>query len=690
MLPGNSLLVVLLFLGACCIGPCVGSSGGVVNQNGQWAVRLPDNYAFGEVGKPLMDVHVEDGVPAPEDASDMTVTLFAGSDNTLHIRSGRSTSAGDGMTALAWAEYKNTVKETGWGYLKVGATDDTSVGDDLKLYASGFLEGFSSARQIRDFQHNANALMGDDEKSHQANGNIRSLFSRTIKSIQKKSGMDGSGVVLSNTSPQADDNWSRHARYMLMQAWGLADAYNLHSGRLSGTPMSMVDLFILNSDGETPELEMAYDSQEVLLRHSGGTDGVVADAGSDDDSGKSFLQKRRKVEAHKAQKRFERGHIGSPGYAELKRKAQERRHRTLRNMDDKAWRKFKARYGRCSALVRLTSDNRDLMLGHTTFSDFGEMNRIYKYYDFPLQGSPSRRMGFSSYPGVMGSTDDFYVIDTGLAVTETTVSMLSDEAFDKLNDDAVTVPDYMRIMMSNRLATTGEEWVNYMKQSATGTYNSQWMVVDYNLFQPGQQLQPGTLWVLEQAPGASHAEDMSTRLQSTGYWASENRAYFDDVRRLAGETEAEETQGNMYSADHNPRANIFAKTAPEITNLADMRAEMRRNRWPNDVDGGPSNTPDHAIAARSDLAKDSPRANGGVDSKVTNACLAKQLSADAVSGPSHDSQTPFRWTDDAGRPRFPDQPRDGQPDVWNFDWARFTPDSELAHLPNDECSINGV
>merc|ERR1719321_1494972 len=156
-------------------------------------------------------------------------------------------------------------------------------------------------------------------------------------------------------------------------------------------------------------------------------------------------------------------------------------------------------------------------------------------------------MGLASYPGVIGSTDDYYITDKGLVVTETTVSMLSDEAFDKLDDNGTFVPDYMRIMVSNRLANTAKEWVDYMKKSATGTYNSQWMVVDYKKFKPGHSLQNGTLWVLEQAPGTSVASDESSKLQSAGFWASENRAAFAPIRNISGEMEAEDNDGALFS-----------------------------------------------------------------------------------------------------------------------------------------------
>merc|ERR1719498_489574 len=96
-------------------------------------------------------------------------------------------------------------------------------------------------------------------------------------------------------------------------------------------------------------------------------------------------------------------------------KAHARRQRALQMLDDKAWRKIKEQTGRCSAMIRLAKYNSDIFMGHTTFSDYSEMNRIFKYYNFPVGKAKSVRMGFSSYPGVTSSTDDYYLMDTGIA-----------------------------------------------------------------------------------------------------------------------------------------------------------------------------------------------------------------------------------------------------------------------------------
>lgn len=80
----------------------------------------------------------------------------------------------------------------------------------------------------------------------------------------------------------------------------------------------------------------------------------------------------------------------------------------------------------------------------------------------------------------------------------------------------------IRIMVANRLAATGSEWCHYFTQNNSGTYNNEWMIIDYKLFEPGKELVDNTLWILEQLPGEVHSEDMTSVLKLQGYWASYN------------------------------------------------------------------------------------------------------------------------------------------------------------------------
>ena len=70
-------------------------------------------------------------------------------------------------------------------------------------------------------------------------------------------------------------------------------------------------------------------------------------------------------------------------------------------------------------------------------------------------------MGFVS--GVALSLDDYYLISSGLASTETSLFIYDQELFRNLTPfDAVYEP--FRVMVSNRLAKNGSEWENIFRK----------------------------------------------------------------------------------------------------------------------------------------------------------------------------------------------------------------------------------
>ena len=70
-------------------------------------------------------------------------------------------------------------------------------------------------------------------------------------------------------------------------------------------------------------------------------------------------------------------------------------------------------------------------------------------------------MGFVS--GVALSLDDYYLISSGLASTETSLFIYDQELFRNLTPfDAVYEP--IRVMVSNRLAKNGSEWANIFRK----------------------------------------------------------------------------------------------------------------------------------------------------------------------------------------------------------------------------------
>jgi len=350
--------------------------------------------------------------------------------------------------------------------------------------------------------------------------------------------------------------------------------------------------------------------------------------------------------------------------------------------------------GHCTGVVRLADGNSELYFGHTTWESFSEMTRIWKVYDFPLKGSVSKKISFSSYPGCISSTDDYYLMDNGLAVTETTLSLPRKQKY----SSSQSMPDFVRIMAANRLSSSAEEWVRSMADSATGTYSSQWMVLDYKKFKPGEELPDGAFYVLEQAPATTHFEDMSGWLREKRYWASYDRAFFDDVRATTGDDsmllrEGRKPEAELFSKDHTPRAQIVSQTQTSINSLAAMRDEMTRNKGTSEpVDQPALQVPSYTISARSDLA-DSDHINkdgspdGGVDAKITSSCLFQSLTAQAISSPSHAERPPFRWTSsEDGSELWPGYPHEGLPDEANFDWVRVDPQEQMLNtLENGSC-----
>ena len=91
----------------------------------------------------------------------------------------------------------------------------------------------------------------------------------------------------------------------------------------------------------------------------------------------------------------------------------------------------------------------------------------------------------------------------------------------------------MRVRVASQLAKTGEEWYQYFKTAASGTYVNQYMVVDFNLFSPGKALQPGTLWVIEEIPGLVKGADQTPTL-ARGYWPAYNVPFYAEVYLKSG------------------------------------------------------------------------------------------------------------------------------------------------------------
>jgi hypothetical protein len=316
------------------------------------------------------------------------------------------------------------------------------------------------------------------------------------------------------------------------------------------------------------------------------------------------------------------------------------------------------------------------------------MTRIFKYYKFSLGGSETiaDQIAFSSYPGAVSSTDDFYIMDSGLAVMETSLVLLDQAAWRKVLDfpNYPHIPNFVHLMISNRMAKSAAHWARLFTDVNTGTQPSQWMVVDYNQFQASKPLRDNTFWLVETMPGTARSQDMSAYLRQNRYFASTNRPYFNEVRQASGHMEAQVSHGDLYSFDKNPRARIF-KGEAEMTNvLYNMRKVMSQNRYPQTGVG--IDEPGHEISARMDLIPGTFKIpNGGIDAKVTNNCLLKLMQVQAISGPSHQTLAPFHWMDQDGAEVWPGWPHLGQPNRWDFEFVQMMQGGMGPVSDVDEC-----
>ncbi|XP_021113059.1 putative phospholipase B-like 2 isoform X5 [Heterocephalus glaber] len=323
--------------------------------------------------------------------------------------------------------------------------------------------------------------------------------------------------------------------------------------------------------------------------------------------------------------------------------------------------------GSCSALIKLLPGQRDLLVAHNTWNAYQYMLRVLKKYQLHFREGPQ---------GTIFSADDFYILGSGLVTLETTIGNRN-PALWKYVEPQGCVLEWVRNTVANRLAVDGASWADIFKRFNSGTYNNQWMIVDYKAFIPGRP-SPGSrvLTILEQIPGMVVAADKTSELYEKTYWASYNIPSFESVFNASGLQALVAQYGDWFSYSKSPRAQIFLRNQSLVRDVDSMVRLMRYNDYLHDPLSqceacDPQPNGENAISARSDLnpANGSypfpalrQRSHGGIDVKVTSMSLAKALSLLAVSGPTWDQVPPFQWSTSP----FRDMLHMGHPDLWKF------------------------
>ncbi|ODM95390.1 putative phospholipase B-like 2 [Orchesella cincta] len=339
------------------------------------------------------------------------------------------------------------------------------------------------------------------------------------------------------------------------------------------------------------------------------------------------------------------------------------------------------REGHCSVMIKVMENNRDIFSSHVTWTKYTSMLRVIKRYNLAYRLSssdknpvPATEISFSSYPGVLQSIDDWYITSSGLMVTETTNENYNDDLWKKLSPK--TLFSGLRAVVATRLATDGKSWTTIFSRYNSGTYNNQWMVVDYDLFEPTKPLGDGVLWVLEQLPGITVAKDMTSVLRNQGYWASYNIPYFDEIYQTSGHQKMVDQYGDFFSYNNNARAQIFARDHVNAKDVDSTIELMRYNDFQNEPLSRCNCTPpysaENSISSRNDLNPSNGtypikmlghRPSGATDLKLTNLDLLLLQQFVSIAGPTYDPLPPFRWSTSD----FKNLPHYGQPDLFAFE-----------------------
>lgn len=104
---------------------------------------------------------------------------------------------------------------------------------------------------------------------------------------------------------------------------------------------------------------------------------------------------------------------------------------------------------------------------------------------------------------------------------------------------------FIRTMVANRLSVDGLRWTKLFKKYNSGTYNNQWLVINYSLFRPGHKISKhGLLHILEQMPGHVETRDVTEQFLSQTYWASYNVPFFPAIFEMSGQEDMAKRFGN--------------------------------------------------------------------------------------------------------------------------------------------------
>lgn len=511
---------------------------------------------------------------------------------------------------IAQATYLSDISQVGWRRLHIKTLNDEDcyLNSLLQCYTSGYLEGAITHTEIYQYHVNAQSFLQDLSK--ESFKRLHDIYEIMYESIVHKINNDEISKI---TDTKERARWNYYL-CIISQLDGLYAGYN--SNYEADTPdniskrLTIVDFLILNSSGNFGDIKSIIDISDSSKYKVDETT---------DFSSKENLEKL----------------FGETDIISIYKKLLKNSH--------------------CSVIAKLIKQQNgeyDIISGHDTWSSYSELIRTLKTYNYEFDSKcknkndtlipKPKKISMSSYPGVLFSGDDFYVLESGLTLLQTTLNVLDRFKYYNLIDFSNYIPEFIRLMTINFLSNTGEEWVENYKDSKNHLYITQWVIVDYNQLSiynanPLDSNKKGVIHVLEEVPNEVFIEDISEKFFVDGYFGSFNYPYFDKSFQILGYSKFQSLKEKRNDPWINSRQFILEKLHTRIYDIESFIKIISYNGYKNpsnDFEDDPSlNDPSNGMMARYDLFE-IPEYFGGIDYKVLNHEYSKELKFEAKLGPT--------------------------------------------------------
>jgi hypothetical protein len=520
---------------------------------------------------------------------------------------------------IAWGCFNDVISKSGWSQLEVGTIEDMEVPLATKAYAAGIVEGLLTAHRIGQFYQNVAALL---EKDVGTGGAVSQVVDRVIR----MSLVAWEEFAGGNATKEPMDDLPKQAWAALVQLRGIRDGNNFLARSTASSRQAKVEA---NAAGVPVKWLQKISAYQLMLANMHAEIPAIVGLYGRSEQAKlldAFLQTN-----------------GSNGSA--------------------SWPRWAAHQPHGSAIVRRTGtfgQPEDLLAGHVTVGEYGEMVRILKTYHLHFGGAVSD-VTMTSYPGCVSSTDDYFISGAGFVAMSTSLSLPSQGEFAVPAATNEGLPSFLRAIMATRMSLKPRMWAKVYGFIAGIAGAKQWVVVDYSNFKEGQQIANDTVWMIESLPRVQRANDVSHILRAGGFFEAHGVPHFRDIRVIYGFPP--EGPGSYEEA----RQSALIDKGPTMSTMVAAREMLGESQ--------PSRDNQIPISVRYDLDPSRPIPAGAIDAKLTSKCLVAKLGLQARSGPP---ATPggkhFHWLrPDTSAEIFPHWPHFGQPSNWNFPWVSATP-----------------